>query len=210
MITALSQLPSQAYAYVKNQPWLRNTLIVVLLLLLGYGAGRYLQPAKVVIQDHTVTVEHQTVVTQIKTEIKYVKVKDTSAVKQTHETETITKKPDGTTVEVVAIDTNQQNTTHTDTNVDKNKQANSNSTTDSKTDATHTQITTNEKEGWHMGIDLGLQLSNIIGNDPLVGIPGLHGAVVGVHAEHRVIGPLFLGLFGNSMGAAGLSVSAEF
>lgn len=206
----LTKYPLQAYAYIKNQPWLRNALIALLLLLLGYGTGRYLAPSKVVIQDHVVTVEKEVVVTQVQTQIKVVKVVDTSSDRKVHRTTTETTKPDGTKVETTTEDIDAAKTSHEADDTNKSQQANSTSTTDKKIDSTHTEVKITERPGWHMGVDLGLNLSHMIGNDPNVGIPGLRGAVVGVHAEHRVIGPLFLGLFGNSMGAAGLSVSAEF
>lgn len=210
MLSTILGVSSQAYTYVKSQPWLRNTLIVLLVLAVGYGAGRYTTPTKVVVQDHVVTVTKEVVVTQVKTQIQYVKVKDTSLDHKTHETVTETTKPDGTKTEVTTIDTDTTKNQHVDTSANKSTQANSSDTKDSKTDSTHTQITTNDKEGWHLGVDLGLSLPHYLTGAPTIGIPSLNGAVIGVHAEHRVIGPLYIGLFANSQGTLGLSASGEF
>lgn len=63
-------------------------------------------------------------------------------------------------------------------------------------------VTTSQRPSWRAGALVGLQLREL----RLPPGPLLYGA----HVERRVLGPLWLGAWGLSSGAAGLSLSAEF
>jgi hypothetical protein len=92
----------------------------LLLLLLGYGAGRYATPAKVV--------EKEVVKTQLQDKIVYKdrvvtqKVLVEVAKRDTHTVTATTKKPDGTVTTTVTRDEH----------VDENKKANTNTTATSQ------------------------------------------------------------------------------
>lgn len=201
---------SSAYTWLKSQPWLRNATIVILLFLGGYALGRYLVPGKVVIQDKVVTVTKDVIVTQTKTVVQIVKVADTSSDRKIHRVTTETKKPDGTDTQVVTEDIDAANQTHTDTNTNANNTVNVSQTEKNVQVATHTEVKTTEKPQWHVSLGIGASIPHYLNGAPMTGIPGLSGAVIDAHVEHRILGSVFLGAFANSQGVLGGSVGAEF
>lgn len=209
MISTLASLPGKAGEFLKNQPWVRNILILVLIFAMGYGAGRYAQPAKVVIQDRVVTVEKKVVVTEVKTEIKIVKVADTSVDRKVHKTVTETEKPDGTKTKVTTEDSDTSKKTHEDDTTVAKKDDTSKTTDNKAVDSSHTSITTYSKPQWHLGANGGISIPYFIGQGVL-GVPGMKGFVVGAQLERRIVGPVFMGIVGNTQGMVGISISGEF
>jgi hypothetical protein len=132
--------------------------IALLLVVLGYGLGRYLQPAKVVTKTQIVT---QTVVHD-----------------HIHTVTITVTKPDGT----------KTTTTTTDNNSVSDKDTQSNSST----------VTTYSKPDWKVSGLAGLQLTN------------LHSPVYGAEIDKRLLGPIFVGVWGLTNSTAGVSVGLEF
>lgn len=96
---------------------LRNISIAAVAAILlfggGYLTGRVAVPAKVVVTEKAVTVEKQVVVTQVKTEVQTVYVKEKK--EAVHRVVTDVKKPDGSSVKTTTEDTATDTSVHKDT-----------------------------------------------------------------------------------------------
>jgi len=140
-----------------------KTLIISALLLLGvgYGVGRYLQPAEVKIE--------------IKEVIKEVEVENRNVVTIIREIE----RPDGTReIETRIVDK---------TTIEKDRTA-------SRSEVKTVRAL---KPQWKVGAMVGQ-------SDFLRG-----GTIYGAQVERRILGPFFLGVWGNTNKSAGLSISME-
>lgn len=73
--------------------YIRNAVILLALLSVAYGSGRYLQPAKVVVKTETVTKEVEVVKRDVQVIVKEVRAKDGTV---TVETTTIDKSTEST------------------------------------------------------------------------------------------------------------------
>lgn len=141
---------------------IRYTLIAILLVgLVGYAFGRYVQPAKVV--------------TQIKEVTKTVEVVKHDTTTVTHEH----KNKDGSTDTDTQVIDHDIDLTHSDTS----KQI--------------TQVTSSEKPQWKALVLTGYNYSTYQ--------PEYGGGI-----EHRFIGPIFLGVWGNNHQTGGVAISLEF
>lgn len=194
---------------VKNV-WTNHKGIVIavvaclLCLLLGYGGGRYAQPAKVVEKEKVVTVDHDVIKYQdrIVTQKVYVEVEK----EHKHQETTTTKKPDG---EVVT-------TTKTDTDVDESTKADTNKTEEKVVYQDRIVTQTVEKEklvlrqpDWRISAGAGYSIPYALGQAS-PGVPGMQGFVVNAGVDRRIVGPVWLGVQGNTQGVVGLQLSAVF
>jgi len=172
----------------------------------GYAFGRYEQPAKIVTTEKLVTVVQEKIVYQDRVVIKEVKVKDKDTDKHTETT--TTKKPDGTVVTTTKTDTHVDE--HTDTKKD---------TTEEKTKVVEkvvektvekTKLVESKKMDWIVHGGLGVSVPVLLGQGTQQGVPGLKGAVIQVGVDRRVVGPFYIGVFGDTQGVAGLRLAGAF
>lgn len=187
------------------------TVIVIALALFlgGYGAGRHLVPAKVVVTEkvRVETVEKQVVVTKVETEVKVVYVKDTA--KDTHTETTTTKQANGVVVTKVVEDIHLK--TEVKDNSATNVVSNITKTDDKKsvTEKDKTTTTTYDKPKWSVALLPGYDFSGHSANYLLSTLPVQH-LMLGVAVDHRFIGPISLGVWANTSGNGGASVRLEF
>ena len=191
--------------------------IVIALVIGGYGFGRYAQPAKVVVTEKIVTVEHQVVVTQTvtKTEVQIVKVHDVQ--KDVHKVAVTEVKSDGT--KVVTVTTDDKSKTETDINANANTstQHNTVATLDVTKDQEKTKTTTfGNKPQWSLVLQPGFEFGEALGvtsgsyNLLSKALPMAPLLMANVGIEHRFIGPIFLGAWANTRLDAGLSIRLEW
>jgi hypothetical protein len=189
---------------VSRRPWLWAVVAALLLLLLGYGAGRYATPAKVV--------EKEVVKTQLQDKIVYKdrivtqKVLVEVAKRDTHTVTATTKKPDGTVTTTVTRDDH----------VDEHKKDDTNTTETASKVETKVITQTVEKlkivqsqASWRVSAGVGVSVPHFLGQGD-VGIPGMQGAVVTVGADRRIVGPLWLGVWGTTQGAVGADLAMSW
>lgn len=190
--------------FFKNR-WVQLVAVALFLFAAGYGAGRFGQPARVVEKEKVVEKLVDKIVYQDRVVEKIVYVKVEAKHRRT-ETRTETK-PDGTKVETKVTDTK------TDTKVDTEKNK-----TEEKVvyrDRVVEKIVEKEKVveakkiDWLVHAGVGLSIPTFLGK-PQFGIPGLKGAVIEAGIDRRVIGPFFLGVFGDSQGTVGLRLTGAF
>lgn len=161
-----------------------RALAVFVAVFLAFAVGRFATPAKVVVQTKTQTVEK---IVQAKAEVR---------------TETQVVYRDRTVV------------THKDGTVEhRNIEQTSNGQVDTKHESAEKvvyrdrellRVVESPKPQWRVGVLAGVDILHL-------GRPQLFGPVaLGAHVERRIAGPVWLGAFGLSSGAAGVSVSVEF
>ena len=197
----------------------------LLLLLAAFGGGRKTAPDRIVEKEKVVFKENvvykDKIVEKVVEKEKKVYVKDKSVGsdldKKVHEEITVTVKPDGSkeTKTIRDIDTRKivqvvEKTVEKVLDVryvDKivEKQVEKVVTRDVIKEVTITA----SKPQWRIGPTVGIDIMTILGQR-VQPIPQLGPAVIGVTAERRILGPVFLGVYGNTSGQVGLSVNAEF
>lgn len=190
--------------FVVEHKWWFIGAGVVLLLLLAFGSGFWAMPQKVLYKDKIVekTVEKLVFKDKIVEKVVYIQAK-----KEKKKTETTTtKKPDGTEV----THTVEHTDTDTDTTVNKDKVVEKQVFVDRIVE----KIVEKEKlvlnqPNWRVGAGVGVNIPYYLGQ-PEVGVPALRGAVIQLEADRRVIGPFWIGIFGNTQGTVGLTLSGVF
>lgn len=175
----------------------KNVLLAVsglLLLASGVAIGRYTLPPKMVVTEKVKIVETQVVVTQTKTEVKVVTVKDSA--KSTSTQERIEQKPDGTVI--------------TTKNTQETEKTNESSGTEIKNEGSTVAINQKieEKEkikivenrpNWAIGLNGGYNLSNISGPP-----------VLQLSIDRRIVGPIMGGIIISNKGFVGIGIKVEF
>jgi hypothetical protein len=189
----------------KGGKWGALALAGVLLFLAGLGTGRYGLPDKVLIQEKVKEVVQEKVVIQEKVRVEKIYLKDQK--QKIHREITEKKHPDGTQEKKVSEDIN------IDTVVRENQVEVK--FVDRWQDrivekiVEKEKLVLNKKAEWRLGADVGVSIPVLLGGQEQ-GIVGLRGAVVGVHAERRIIGPFWMGVWGNTQGTAGVKLDIEF
>lgn len=185
--------------------WVQLIGVALLLFAMGYGTGRFATPdkvvEKVVYKDKVV----EKIVYQDKVVTKYVKVKDST--KATHTETTTEKKPDGTVVTKTTTDTKVD--TKTDTKVDKDEEKVVYKDRVVEKIVEKEKIVEAKKINWLIQAGAGVSIPTLLGKQQY-GIPGLRGAVIQAGVSRRVIGPLFIGVTGDSQGTVGLQLTGAF
>lgn len=195
------------------------SILVVLAILLtagGFVTGRFLTPPKTVTVEKTKIeyVEKQVVVERVVTKIQIVKV--TEKANNIATDKHIVKTKDGTvTIDEHVRDTSQEKT---GTNINTTTDANKATTTDKKETVETSRVTTTDgRPNWSLSLQPGFDIAGALGHgDPYSIFPGaingvpLHHLMLGVAVDHRLIGPLFTGVWANSAGAGGLILRMEF
>ena len=190
--------------YSKHSRWLLP--VTVLLLILGaFGAGRLSAPSKVVEVEKIVEKVVEKVVVQEKVVEKIV-YKEAKREKTRTET-TTTKSPDGTET----TRTTEETETHTDTHVDSDKTNEKIVIVEKEVEkiVEKEKLIESKKPGWRIGAGVGVSVPSLLGHQQL-GVPGLQGAVIQVEADRRVVGPFWMGVFANTQGTVGLTLSGSF
>lgn len=200
----LVQEVEQAAQNPRWRKWLLGILAVLLAMLGSFMVGRYTKAPEV----KTITKTDTKVVTQVQYQDRIVEKKVYVQVekKREHVETTTTKQPDGTTVTKTTDDTSTDDT-QTD-NVDKNAEH------QQQTAQTVTQTVTVEKlvtkmPDWRVAGGVGISIPYYLGS-PAVGVQALKGFVIQAEIDRRVVGPFYLGLFGNTQGTVGLNLSGGF
>lgn len=204
----------------KAKSWLRDhwkpvaAIVVILLLMLGsYGAGRYVQPAKVVEKEKIVTkvdvqVKEKVVYQDKIVEKKvYVKVADTAKHRET----TTVKAPDGTVTTKVVEDSKTDTTTKATDDKSEEKVVYK----DRVVEKVVTQVVEKEKlvlraaPQWRIGVMAGVDVYTALGQHAQP-IPQLGPVVLGVNAQRRIAGPFSMGLWLTTSAQVGLEANIEF
>jgi hypothetical protein len=189
-------------------PKIKKVCLVTLAALVlaggGYATGRYVAPDKVVTKEKVVTQIQEKVVVQTKTEVQV--VHDVAIQKDVHIVRVETKAKDGTT-------------TVTTTEDDKSKtQAQTKANATNATQQVVTKIVYQDREvtktverlrpQWSVSLQPGFSLGTSQYN-LLSALPVTH-VMANVVVERRILGPVFMGVWGSSHADAGLSLRVEF
>lgn len=172
--------------------FLKKSWPFLAVLVIGIGIGWYVKPDVVRVEEKlkTVEVEKQVVVTQEKVRVEVVKIKDSSVAEKYHREKTEEKRPDGT---VLTKETEDRNV---DTVVKEKENQIEVKVVEVEKQVVVTQEVIKEKlvepvlAQWHLGVLAGVQPQF----NPLAVGP----FTFGIEAEHRFIGPIFLGIWGTT------------
>ncbi len=166
--------------------WLWGSLTAVGLLVAAFSAGRFTAPVQVETRDVERVVYQDRIVEKIVT------VKAKAETRVVYRDRVITK--DGTVTE--------HEVEHTDTKEDTKENTETVAARDVKTETVKESKTTLRPD-WRVSTQVGASL-----NAPLIPIAG--PLVIGAQVERRIIGGVSAGLWLNTYGAAGASLSVEF
>lgn len=190
---------------IASNRWVQLTGVALLLFALGYGTGRFAQPARVVektvYQDKVV----EKVIYQDKVVEKVVKVYVKS--KNLHTETSTEKRPDGTVVTKTTTDVKTD--TKTDTTADKAAEKVVYKDRIVEKLVVKEKLVEAKKIDWLVHAGVGISVPTLLGKAQ-PGVPGLKGAVIEAGVDRRVIGPLFMGVFGDSQGTVGLKLTGAF
>lgn len=196
-------------------------LIIGALLLVGGGfaAGRFALPAKVVVTEQikVVTVEHTTTVTTNDTDKILDAIKTVNKQKNVHTVTVTEKDPNGAVKTTVTQD--DKTTTEASTQAQAVDKSTSTTKTDqvvqtTKTDDKKTVTLRDTQPKWSLSLQPGFNFAQALGSGSPYSLlptsnPYLKYAVLGVSLEHRFVGPLSAGIWGNSNGAGGLTLRLD-
>lgn len=177
----------------------------ILLFVLGYASGRFVQPAKVI----TKTITEVKTETKIQYQDRIVKEKVYVQTDKVHEhtDTTVEKHPDGTVITKTSKDKNTDETKSNKENSNESKSTSNDTKTDQKT--TTIKIVESKQLDWKVGVGAGVSIPVLLGHQDL-GVPGMKGAVIQADIGRRIIGPIFLDVFGNTQGVVGAGLSIVF
>lgn len=178
-----STTPTWKQYLLKAMPYLA-------MLVIGVGIGWWAKPDVVRIEEKikTIEIEKQVVVTQEKVRVEVVKVKDVQVVERWHREKTEEKRPDGTVITKEVEDRN----------IDSKMVEKENNVQVKVVEVEKQVIVEREKQverkiepvlpQWHLGVLAGVA--------PRFDVPTETSAIVGVEAERRIVGPIWLGAWG--------------
>ncbi len=182
--------------------WFVASAAGLAVLLATFWAGRAMAPAKVV------TVDKVRTETQVVEKVKTVTVHDV-----------IQAKAEEATVRTVVVtrtrwlpgggaETESTATTATDTATHETKQAHAGATQDRaadvRTQTVETHTSTSVRPQWSLSLMPGYQWHGT----PFIDVHG--PLVIGASVEHQFLGPVSLGAWGSTSGAAGITVRSEW
>jgi len=191
-----------------SNKWVWVTLLVVGMFGGGYATGRYLAPPNTIVTEKIKEVEKVVLVEKLKTEVQVVKVYIKDQTEKIHRVVVEGIDPPGC----------KSKTTTEDINIDSVVRENTNSTeikyVDRVVEKYIDRIVEKEKQvlktaDWRVAGGVGVSIPYFLGQAS-PGVPGLNGAVIQLELDRRVIGPFYLGLFGNTQGVVGLNLSGIF
>lgn len=158
-------------------------VLIGLALLLGVAIGRYATPVRIK------TVEKEKIVTVVQKDTdKTTDKKNTTheqiiKVKITHPDGTIEEREETIKDANQIVDVDLHTTTNTSTEIDKSKETIKDST----------------KPNWLIAGTAGVSFAN----------KGLDSSY-GIHVQRRILGPIFIGVYGNTTNQYGISAGLEF
>jgi hypothetical protein len=181
-------------------------LVVAALVLFGGGMaiGRYTLPAQTIVTEKVHEVVKDRIVEKVVTQVQIVHVKDTAQEQKIHRVVVEGIDPPGckskTTTEDIGIST----VVHDNTNTTQVQYV------DKIIEKWQDKIVEKEKRvllqpDWSVYAGVGYDFATI-GGIGQHGVPGMQGAVVQAGLDRRVVGPFWLGLFGNTEGVAGVNL----
>jgi len=181
------------YRKILQNKYIRLTGLAMVCLLIGYLGGRYAAPVRTVTVDKIVTVDRVVTVDKVVTKVEQVKTADVQHdVKYVRVRE---RRPDGTITDT---------TTTTDLTKEKTGQAFTKSTDAIKVvehtvyvDKLSTKLIERTGPKWSVMFMPGYDLV-------------LHKTVFGASIDHALVGPVSVGLWGNSSLAGGITVGVRF
>lgn len=185
-----------------------GSVVAIVLFVAGVAAGWYAKPdvVKTEVKVQVVEVMKEVVVVQEKVRVEVVRVKDTQVVERWRREKTETQSPDGTVtkneVEEKNIETvvkEKENTVEVKVvQVEKEVVVEREKIIEKRVDVALAQ--------WHLGVMGGA-------TPQFLPTPGLNSWSLGGHVERRIVGPLFLGVWGmgsnTGLGTVGISVAGE-
>ena len=164
-------------------------LFGVLLLVVGFSAGRFSGPAKVETREVEKVVFRDLLVEDITKGFTFAKTVEKTVWRN------VETRPDGTTVDrSIVHEGSRQDSSATETGRRTEERA-------GVREIEKTSVTTLRPD-WRVGVQVGAALK------PALVITG--PLVIGASVERRIVGGVSAGLWGNTVGAGGASVSVEF
>jgi hypothetical protein len=199
---------------VKNIDWksfLRGPLFVVAVATLAFLGGRYTTPekTKVVTIEKTVEVHHEQTQTtkQIDVDELLKKVRDKTQIVNRDVVRIVTIKPDGTRIEQETdrskIDSVQHSVTNSETKTSELTEIKKILDTYKSEEKSKT-VVIEKSSNWRIGITGGYSRDS---SGAITGVPGL---LVGGFVERKLLGPINLGVWGNTQPGIGLQLSVSF
>lgn len=189
-------------------------ILALVILLIGYVTGRHMTPPRVITQDKVQVVEKQTTVIEqkIDTTALLKAIQDISKTTNVIRSVVTEKKPDGTVVTHDTIEDHSTTVSHSDETTTTGKQTITNATGEKgkTTVEEHLKIIEKPLRAWLLGIDVGYHLPSLWGQDIRPNLSPVTGMVFGLHAGHRLFGPIWAGLWVQSTLNTGLSLGLEF
>jgi hypothetical protein len=193
--------------FFQQRPWLAKASVVLGALGIGFVSGRWVAPAKLVVQEKIRVVETQKVVVQekVRTDVKIVKVVDSEVLKKLHREITEMKRPDGTQEKKTVEDLNVDSVVHSrDTEV---KVVTVDKVVEKQVErVVQKETMTLRPADWRATAGVGVSIPYYMGQGE-VGAPGLKGTVVQLELARRVVGPFSVGVMGSTQGTIGLTLS---
>lgn len=187
--------------------WARLALGGASLLAAGYLIGRYAQPEKVLVTEKVVTVEKQVVVEKEKLKVERVLVENTQ--KRTHTEEHEVKHPDGTEERNKTVDENVDTVVHDKDVVYVDRDVVR--VVEKENIVEKMKLVENARPGWIVGVNAGVSAPYYLSGGGRTGLTQeLSGLVLGAEASRRILGPFYVGLWGNTQGTFGLGVKVNF
>lgn len=197
--------------FFKNKAWpfVKKNWLAILIAVVMFAGGVAL--TKGFMKPEVIEkIKTETVVKEVTVEKKvYVKQKDstTDVSKDIHKETTTTKYPDGTEVkhEVVDSDINKHKVetqiVYKDRIVEKQVEV------EKKVEVIKE---VKVQRDWRVGVDIGTNIPNFSMSKPFIGLGNEGNFTVGVKAERRVVGPVWVGASGYLNGSVMLGVAVEF
>lgn len=188
--------------------WFQMVLVGLICLGLGSMIGYFGKPAEVREVTKTEYKDKIVYVEKTLTQEELNRLVDEAVKKRTKKTWKEVKSPDGTVVK-----TGEETTEIDKTKVEK--------VTEIKVVYVdkieyRDRVVTEYKEkvvknqpNWIVSAGVVLAIPTFLGK-PEIGVPGLKGVVIQAELGRRVVGPFYLGLFGNTQGTVGLNLSGTF
>jgi hypothetical protein len=179
-------------------------LVCVVVLLAGYGLGRFTGPVKVVESEKIVykeklKVEAGTAKAETAKEVK----KDNSKVK-THESSVTIKRPNGEVVIFREKDTESLKALESLKESLKNESSFSKLEKVSELDRTTKKETIFSKDNWLLSAKLGVDLGHLDFVQPASNL------ILGLEVQYRLVGPVWVGLGGNTQKQIFISGGVSF
>lgn len=188
--------------FIKKYWWVG---LIILLLMVGSSVSTWFaKPAEV--KEVEKIVYKDKIVVQEKIVKEYVKVIDEEALKRLRRTVVIIEKPDGTKISKEKFESDEATKTKTD---EKAKEVVEKIVYVDREVIKTVEKTVKVQPNWNIGAGVGVNALTLLGKGEL-GVPGLKGAVVQVEAGRRLVGPIWLNVFANTQGTAGIGLNGTF